>query len=187
MQDGAIVELYWQRNELAIEETDKKYGKYLFRIADNILFDREDSNECVNDTYLKAWNTMPPNRPGVLSVYLKRITRFTAIDKLRQRNSLKRKASEYALAIDELKECEFTSDSIDERIDQMHITECIQNFLKTLPAEARNIFVGRYFYMDSIKEIAKKMNLSESNVKVQLYRMRQTMKEYLMQEGGIKG
>ncbi len=186
MQDEAIVELYWQRDERAINETEMKYGKYLLKIAENILLNREDSQECVNDTYLKAWNLMPPNRPGVLSVFLKRITRFVSIDKFRRRNTSRQKASEYTIALEELRECEYAEDSMDAHVDQMYVTECIRRYLNTLPMEKKNIFVGRYFYMDSVKDIAGKMHLSESNVKVQLYRMRQDLKAYLMKEGGIE-
>ena len=185
MQDEAIIDLYWQRNEKAIEETDKKYGRYLFQIANNILSDREDSKECVNDTYFRAWNTMPPNRPNALVVYLKKITRFVSIDKYRRRKSLKRKASDYSVAFDELRECEYSSDMIEERIDAMHLAKSIEAFLNKLPAETRNMFVLRYFYMDSVKDIARYTNTSESNVYVKLHRTRLALKEYLMKEEGI--
>lgn len=183
MEDEKIVALYWQRDEKAIEETDRKYSKFLFGIARNILINQEDSEECVNDTYLKAWNSIPPNRPGRLSVYLGKITRFTSIDKLRSKMALKHKVSEYTLAFDELNESEFNKDIIDDQINAMYLTELIDAFLLQLPVESRNIFVGRYFYLDSIKEIARITNSSESKVKTNLYRTRMELKQYLLKEG----
>lgn len=185
MEDERIVDLYWNRDEQAIKETDTKYRKYLFCIAKNILNNHEDSEECVNDTYLKAWNSMPPNRPNELSIYLGKITRFTAIDKLRRKKSLKRKDSEYLFALDELNEYDFKRNDIEEQIDIMHLTELIDSFLSRLPLESRNIFVGRYFFLDSIKNIAKATHSSESKVKNNLYRTRMELKQYLIKEGVI--
>lgn len=183
MQDEMIVDLYWQRNETAINETENKYGNYLFRIARNILLDREDSMESVNDTYLKAWDTMPPNRPGSLSVYLGRITRFISIDRLRKRTSLKRKASEYTIALSELEDCSSGTNATEASIDNILLTNAIGDYLKSLSEESRNMFIGRYYFLDSIREIAGYTKASESKVKVQLYRIRLELKEYLKKEG----
>lgn len=185
MEDERIVDLYWQRDERAIKETDIKYRKYLLHIAGNILNNKEDSEECVNDTYLKTWNSIPSNRPSELSGYLGKITRFTSIDKLRNKNTLKQKPSEYTLALDELNECDFNKNDIEEKIDIMCLTELINSFLSQLPVESRNIFVGRYFFFDSIKEIAKITNSSESRVKTNLCRTRAELRQYLLKEGVV--
>ena len=172
MQDEAIVGMYWQRDENAIQETERKYGRYLSKIAYHVLADLEDSKESVNDTYLKAWNSMPPHRPEVLSAYLGRITRQLSIDMLRGRNRKKRQASEYALSLSELEDCVSGKDAT-------------RKYLRTLTPEARNTFVGRYYYMDSLKEVAAYFGMSESKAKSMLYRTRQGLKAYLEQEGFV--
>lgn len=183
MEDERIVELYWQRNETAISETENKYGPYLYRIAHNILADREDSMESVNDTYLKAWETMPPNRPNGLPSYLGRITRFVSIDRLRRKSSLKRQASQYAVALSELKDVEQGGNVTEEAVDGILLAEAISTFLKTLPDLEKNMFVGRYYFMDSIKDISGYTGISASNVKIRLYRTRLELKEFLRKEG----
>ena len=183
MEDEKIVDLYWERNERAIKETDDKYGKFLHSIAQNILTNAEDSKECVNDTYLKAWNSMPPNRPKRLNIYLGKITRYTSIDRLRSRLALKQRSSEFSVALDEIKECVSGRDIIAEKIESEHLTSLIEGFLLNLSVEAKNIFIGRYFFMDSIKDIARITNSSESKVKTSLYRTRMELKEYLEKEG----
>ena len=183
MEDEKIVDLYWQRDESAIKETDRKYKVFLFGIARNILINKEDSEECVNDTYLKAWNSMPPNRPNRLAVYLGKITRYTSIDRLRNKMTLKHKLSEYTLVLEELNESDFSNDVIEEQLNVNHLTELIEAFLSQLSNESRNIFIGRYFFMDSIKEIARISSSSESKIKTNLYRTRMDLKEYLLKEG----
>lgn len=183
MEDKKIVELYWQRKENAISETEKKYGRYLYRIAYNVLANTEDSQESVNDTYLKAWDTMPPNNPDKLSAYLGRITRFVSIDRLRKKTSLKRQTSQYAVALSELENLDLGNDIANEAIDGMILTEVINAFLKNLSQPDRSIFVGRYYFLDSIKDISGYTHISVSNVKVRLYRMRLELKESLEKEG----
>lgn len=183
MEDERIVELFWQRQESAISETESKYGHYLYKIAHNILADREDSVESVNDTYMKAWETMPPNRPSGLSTYLGRITRFVSIDRLRRKTSLKRGASQCELALSELRELEQGGNVTEEAVDGILLAETISLFLKELPELDKNIFVGRYYFMDSVKDISRYTKISSSNVKIRLYRMRQELKEYLKREG----
>ena len=183
MQDEAIVELYWKRDESAIRETEGKYGHYLTKIAYNILCDQEDSEECVNDTYLKAWNSMPPHKPGVLATYLGKITRQQSIDIFRRRNREKRKASEYALSLAELEDCVSGGDTIEQSVDMQLLAEAINAYLRKLTPEARNTFVGRYYYMDSVKDISAYYGMSESKTKSMLYRTRQGLKAYLEQEG----
>lgn len=183
MQDKEIVDLYWARNESAITETGKKYGNYLTKIAYNILSDMEDSKETVNDTYMKAWDTIPPNRPVTLSLFLARIARFIAIDRLRMKTSQKRNGSQYTCTLSELNDCTSAGNITEEKIDQVLLSDTIASFLKSVSDETRAIFVGRYFFMDSIKEISRVTGFSESKVKVQLHRARLELKEYLREEG----
>lgn len=185
MQDDRIVALYWQRDESAIQETERKYGHYLLKIAYNVLADSEDSRESVNDTYLKAWNSMPPHKPGKLSTYLGKITRQVSIDIFRKKNRGKRKASEYAVSLSELEECIPDNSTTEKTIDMHLLSETINTYLYSLSGEARNVFVGRYYYMDSIKVVAGYCGMSESKVKSMLYRTRQGLKAYLEQEGFV--
>ena len=185
MQDEAIVGMYWQRDENAIQETERKYGRYLSKIAYHVLADLEDSKESVNDTYLKAWNSMPPHRPEVLSAYLGRITRQLSIDMFRGRNRKKRQASEYALSLSELEDCVSGKDTTEQDVNLHLLSEAIGAYLRTLTPEARNTFVGRYYYMDSLKEVAAYFGRSESRAKSMLYRTRQGLKAYLEQEGFV--
>lgn len=183
MQDDSIVGLYWRRDETAIRETEKKYGSYLLKISYNILFDLEDSKESVNSTYMKAWNSMPPHRPCVLSSYLGKITRQLSIDIFRTRNRIKRQASEYAVSLSELEECISCGNTTEQYVDLHLLADAINLYLGTLSKDARTTFIGRYYYMDSIKEIAAYHGISESKAKSMLYRTRQGLKKYLKQEG----
>ena len=183
MQDDRIVAMYWQRDEAAIRETEKKYGHYLLKIAQNILFDLEDSKESVNDTYMKAWNSMPPHKPGILSSYLGKITRQLSIDIFRRRNRIKRQASEYAISLSELEECVPSSSTTEQNVELHLLADAINSYLGTLSKNARTTFVGRYYYMDSIREIATYHGMSESKVKSMLYRTRKGLKNHLQQEG----
>lgn len=184
MDDATIVEMYWQRDEDAISETEKKYNRYLAKIAYNILADLEDSKESVNDTYLKAWNSMPQHRPSVLSTYLGKITRQASIDMFRKRGSKKRQGSEYALSLSELEEC-VPSDSgnPEQEVEVRLLAEIINGWLRTLSPESCNAFVGRYYFMDSIKAVAAYYSMSESKVKSILFRTRLGLKEHLEKEG----
>lgn len=183
MEDARIVDLYWQRDETAIKVTDEKYGKYLTKIAYNILSDREDSKECVNDTYFKAWDSMPPNKPDYLSLYLGKITRCLSIDKLRKRTSAKRNAGQYNLSLSELDECLSGGNVTEDAVDKKLLAAAIGKYLLTVSADARNSFIHRYYYMDSIKDIASYFLMSESKVKTLLFRTRLGLKEYLEKEG----
>lgn len=183
MQDDMIVDLYWQRDENAVRETEQKYGRYLFKIANNILADYEDSSESVNDTYLKAWNSMPPHKPAHLASYLGKITRELSIDIYRGRNRKKRKASEYELSLFELSECVSGKDTAQEIVDLHILAEALNSYLLTLTPQARNTFVARYYYMDSIEEISGYYKMSRSKIKSMLYRTRQGLKSYLEKEG----
>lgn len=147
------------------------------------IFDLEDSRESVNDTYLRAWSSMPPHRPSVLSTYLGKITRQLSIDTFRKRNSEKRGGSQYAVSLSELEDCISGGDKTAQIVDLHLIAEAINAWLRTLSPEIRNCFVGRYYFMDSIREVAAYCAMSESKVKSMLYRARIGLKNYLEQEG----
>ena len=180
MEDEKIVMLYWERNENAIRETEEKYGKYCYTVAYNILHSHEDSDECVNDTWSGAWNAMPPERPTKLKSYLARITRNIAIDKLRY-ISAQRRGAEVASVIDEYWECIPSDDALIE--DEMLMKKAINGFLASLDDRTRVIFMRRYWYSMSVKDIADGMRLSESHVSVILHRTRSKFKDYLTKEG----
>ncbi len=184
MNDCDIVELYFERSEHAIDETAKKYGRYLTKIAYNILYDELDSEESVNDTYLAAWNSIPPHKPSVLSAFLSKLTRRISIDKLRMKGRKKRGASEYVLSLDELSD--IVSDSSPEKeIDTKQLAACISDFLRTQPIETRAAFVSRYYYLDSTKEAAKMLGMSEGKLKSLLHRTRRALRDHLAKEGFI--
>lgn len=182
MEDNRIVELYWQRDESAISETQQKYGNYLTKIAYNILADIEDSRESVNDTYLKAWYSMPPQKPCVLSTFLGRITRQISIDIYRKKNAKKRQGSEYALALDELYDCASDNGAPEKEIEAQLLAKCIGDYLMTVSDEARNIFVCRYYFFDCLRDIADHFGVSESKIKSSLHRTRTGLKAYLEKE-----
>lgn len=183
MTDEEIVELYWQRSENAVSETAAKYGAYLTKIAGSILPDAEDGRECVNDTYLAAWNSMPEQRPTVLRTYLGKIIRQISIDRFRKKNSLKRRASEYALSLSELEDSFAGGRSPEGEMDQKLLEGAVNAFLRSLPEQTRNIFIGRYYFFDSVKQAAEYCGISESNAKTILFRTRQKLREYLVKEG----
>lgn len=183
MKDADIVDLYWNREENAITETSKKYEAYLNKVAYNILQDLQDSQECVNDTYLKAWNGIPPNRPAVLSTFLAKITRRLAIDKYRKKKSQKHIDSEYAISLTEIEETLEGNSSLENVFDEKVLGEAINRFLMTLPNDARNAFIGRYYFFDPLKEVAAYCGMSEAKAKSLLYRTRIKLKEYLQKEG----
>ncbi len=183
MEDKGIVELYWKREEKAICETEKKYGRYLLKIAYHVLADAEDSKESVNDTYLKAWNSMPPHKPSALSTYLGKIIRQVSIDVYRKRNSMKRRISQYAISLSELEECVTDGNTPWQTVELQALADVISAYLRLSSAEMRNVFLCRYFFMDSIKEIAAYYGVSESKIKSMLYRMRRGLKEHLEKEG----
>ena len=183
MTDEKIVELYWKRDESAIMETSQKYEKYLTVIAYNILNNIECSQESVNDTYLKAWNTMPPEKPNILKLYLARITRQISIDILRTYTRKKRGCSQYEISLNELEECITDNNNIQQEIELKLLSKTINEFLYSLPELSRNIFVCRYYFCDSIKTISVYFAVSEAKVKSILYRTRLSLKKHLENEG----
>ena len=186
MEDLEIVELYWQRNEEAIKETSKKYGNYCYTIANNILYNNEDAQECVNDTYLGAWNAIPPHHPNVLSTFLGKITRRLSLNKWREKNAIKRGNGEAALSFDELEECIPSNSSIKEELALKELSEAINTFLETLKVDERKVFVCRYFYFESIDEIAFRFSFTPSKVKMMLKRTRDRLKDYLIGKGVLE-
>lgn len=185
LDDKEIIALYQLRDENAIRQTEKKYSSYLTTIALNILGNREDSEECVNDTYFKTWNSIPPNIPNVLKYYLGKITRELSIDRLRKKTSRKRGGSEYDLSLDELAECAGSDDTTEQSVDLIVLVELIEKFLRSCRDEERDMFVCRYYFCDSLKEIAKYFRANESKVKNTLFHTRTKLKKYLESEGYV--
>lgn len=183
MEDEKIVELYFQRDERAIAETDSKYGKYCYRIAYNILASAEDSEETVNDTYISAWEAMPPHRPSILSAFLAKITRRLSMKKLRFHTAQKRGGSTADLALDELAQCVPARGSVHEDIEAREVGAMIEKFLLKLRADDRRIFVCRYFYLETADDISKEFKYSRSKVYASLERTRERLREYLRKEG----
>ena len=183
MDDQKIVDLYWARNEDAIRHTADRYGQYCYAIAYNILSVREDSEECVNDTYLDAWNSMPPHRPSVLSAFLGKITRRIAIDRWRESHAQKRGGGEMALALDELSECVASPGDVAREVETLEVAAAVQKFLNTLPDTERRVFVRRYWHMEPIADLAARFSCGQSRIKSMLHRTRGKLQKYLREEG----
>lgn len=183
MEDSEIIALYWQRSPDAVSETDKKYGAYCFAIAENILHNAEDAEECVNDTWLRVWNAMPPQRPNVLRLFLARITRNLAFDRFRARSAEKQGGGEMALVLDELAECLGGGTSTEAAFEAGELREYIQRFVRALPERDGNVMARRYFFAEPVADIAKRYGLSENNVTVILSRTRKKLKAHLLKEG----
>lgn len=183
MEDNKIVELYWKRSETAITETANKYGRYCNVIAFNILHNKEDAEECVNDTYLKVWGVIPTLRPQRFSAFIGKITRNLSLHKYEYYKAKKRDYDITTITIEELQDCIPNSDNVEGIIDDMMLTEVINRFLSEVSAEKRKIFMRRYWYLSSIKEIASDYQITESKVKMILLRVRKDLKKLLEQEG----
>ena len=183
MDDAKIVELYWSRSEQAIAETESKYGKYCRTISNNILADTSDAEECVNDTYLKAWNSMPTHRPSRLAPYLGKLTRWLSLNRLRDNDCLKRGNGELPLVLDELAETLDSGFDTEKELEIKELNREIRRLLDDLKKEERDVFLGRYWYMASIAEIAEKSGYTESKVKTMLHRTRQKLLKQLKEEG----
>ena len=183
MLDGEIVELYWQRDEEAISQTDIKYGGYCRSISNNILRDAGESEECVNDTYLRAWNSMPTERPERLGAFLGKIVRNLSLSRLRQRTADKRGGGEYALCLDELAGCTPGGQGPERELELRELTEHIDKFLARLKKQERDIFVSRYWYMVPVDKIAERAGFSYSKTASMLHRTRLKLGLYLRKEG----
>ena len=185
MNDLQIVEMYWKRNEQAISVTAEKYGTYCYSVAYGILHNEEDSKESVNDTYMSAWNSMPPHKPNVLKTFLGKITRRLSIDKLKRKNAEKR-GGEIAEVLDELSECISPSGDPIAEMEKEMLDRTINTFVRELRDTEQRVFLCRYWYAKPVKEIAKLFGFSESKVKVMLMRTRNKLKARLETEGIIK-
>jgi RNA polymerase sigma-70 factor (ECF subfamily) len=183
LEDDAIVELYWERNEKAISETDKKYGRYLYTIAYNILHERLDCEECLNDTYLGTWNTIPPTRPTAFQVFISKIARNVAVDKYRERSANKRIPSEMIVSLDEIGDAITYDESIEESEAFKVVVGILNDYLKSVDAQKQLMFVCRYYYFDKVDDIASMMGLSSRSVFRTLAAMREELKERLQKEG----
>ncbi|MBQ9079574.1 MAG: sigma-70 family RNA polymerase sigma factor [Clostridia bacterium] len=181
MQDSQIIELYFARDEQAISATSAKYNSYCMQIAMNILHNNEDSEECVNDTYLAAWNSIPPNRPERLSAYLGRLTRNLSLNRYKSQHASRRGGGEFALSLDELDDC--VADTVSPEQDAEALGAIISEFLYTQSKETRQVFVRRYFYSDSISDICDRFGMSESRAKSMLHRTRLALRAYLGKHG----
>ena len=185
MEDEKILELYRKRAESAIEETALKYGGYCTKIAMNILNSREDCAECVNDTYLNAWNAIPPQRPAIFSAFLGRITRNLSLNKYKAQRTKKRGGNELPLLLDELEECISSPENVESEYEAGELAKTISIFLYSIDRESRIVFVRRYWYIDSISDIAERLQMSEPKVKSMLFRTRNKLKAYLEHEGVV--
>ena len=183
MEDQKIIELYFDRDEQAITETQSKYGAYCYRIADNILRSAEDSEEVVNDTYVSTWNAIPPHRPSVFSAFLAKITRRLSMKKLRYNTAQKRSGDTAAAALEELSECVPSHSSVSAEFEAKEVGEMIDRFLHKQRADDRRIFVCRYFYLESVDDIVKAFGYSRSKVYASLDRTRERLRTYLVKEG----
>lgn len=183
MTDEKILQLFFLRNEDAIKEIDKKYGSYCFKIANNILNNREDAHECVNDAWLKAWESIPPIHPLHLDLFLAKIVRNLSINKYKSKLTHKRGKGEIALVLDELEECIAGHSDVETTFTANELNATINNFVRDLPEREGNIFIRRYFYSESIKNIAKRYHISENNIRVILNRTRNKLKIKLQKEG----
>ena len=183
MNDKNIVDLYFNRDEEAITQTDKKYGRYCYSIAYNILTNKEDAEESVSDTYMTAWRAIPPRRPSVLSTFLGKITRHISIDRWRERSANKRGGGEVTLALEELEDCVAGLQNVEMEYERKELIRAYVKFLDTLPVTERRVFLCRYWYVDSVEAIAEKFGFSQSKVKTMLHRTRAKLRMQLAEEG----
>lgn len=185
MKDTEILDLYWKRDEHAIAETQKSYGNYCYSIAYHILRAKEDSEECVNDTWLRAWNAIPPSRPQRLSLFLGTITRNLSFDRWKYKNTLKRGSGEMEVTLDELAECVPAMGGTEDAVEEAELRRSLNVFLGTLKERERNVFLRRYWYAEEYQEIADRYALKLNTVKTILFRVRGKLKIYLEQEGVV--
>ena len=183
MEDQRIVQLYWDRNELAIEETAKKYGGYCSVIAGNILTSQQDVEECVNDTWFHAWNAMPPHRPARLSTFLGKITRNLSFDRYKSLHRLRRGGHTVDLVLEELAECVSCQEDPEGAFQEQELKAEINQFLMTLSRETRYLFILRYWHCKSIPEIAERFRKTENQISVSLSRVRKQLKLHLEGRG----
>ena len=183
MEDMEIVELFWQREESAVSQVEKLYGNYCAGIVRSILPSDQDVEEVLSDTWLRAWKSIPPQRPRYLRLYLARIARNLALDRYRSQNRQRRGGTEMELALEELSHCVPASNGVEETVAAEELRRCIQLFLESLSHRERSIFVRRYFYVENAETIAAHFHMREGNVRTILTRTRKKLKQYLQKEG----
>ncbi|MCL2082126.1 MAG: sigma-70 family RNA polymerase sigma factor [Oscillospiraceae bacterium] len=182
MTDEEIIDLFWSRNQTAITQTARQYGNYCYAIANGILNNREDSEECLNDTWHRAWEAIPPQRPNKLSLFLGKITRHLAFDKYKMNRAKKRGGSEFTLVLNELDECIPSPNTVEQTIEAEELELTINQFLHSLPERKCSIFLLRYWHNKPLSEIASRFGMKENNVKASLFRTRQKLKAHLEKE-----
>ena len=183
MEDTDIIKLYFDRDQNAIEETRKKYGGYCLSLADRILENYQDSEECVNDILLAAWNSIPPNRPKVFRMFLAKLTRNRALNRLKAENALKRGNGEKEMVYEELSEFISDGSRIEDEFVAKELEQTINRFVAALPEREGDIFIRRYFFVEPVKDIAEGYGMTPGNVSVTLNRTRKKLKEYLENNG----
>lgn len=183
MEDSQILDLYFRRSEQAIQETDAKYGGYCYKIAYGILANREDSEESVSDTYLCTWNAIPPHRPSALSAFLGKLTRNISINRWKKLRAKKRGGGEVSIALDELEGCVSGNQSVEDAMAHKEVAACLTRFLLTLSEEERQVFLCRYWYVNSMEEISVRTGFSVGKIKSMLFRTREKLKKQLEKEG----
>lgn len=183
MEDSEIIGLYWRRSEQAVEATAEKYGGYCAAIAGRVLNDPEDAKECVNDTWLSAWNSIPPQKPEKLSVYLGRLTRNLSLNRAKARAAEKRGGGQRELALAELEECVPDPRGVEETVEERELTAALNRFLRAQSEPRRSIFIRRYWYLVPVRELAGEYGMSENAMASLLFRMRGKLRRFLEQEG----
>ena len=183
MEDQEIIGLYWDRDQQAIVESQSKYGGYCHSVAWGVLGRREDAEECVNDTWLHAWNAMPPQRPSILSAFFAKLTRNLALDRWRRNRAAKRGGGQTELALEELGECLSGGSGPEQELEERETAAVLSAFLRRQPELDRNLFLLRYFQLESIASLAGRFHMGEGQVKTRLYRVRQRLKRALEEEG----
>lgn len=183
MNDSQIIELYWNRDPQAISASEEQYGAYCFTIANGILGDAQDSEECVNDTWLRAWNAIPPTRPNILKVFLAKITRHLSFDRYKAARALKRGGGETKLVLEELAECIADESDVEGQVNAQELGRVINGFVASLPERERDLFVRRYFFAEGAQRIADRYGLNENYVHVTLSRVRKRLRNHLSKEG----
>lgn len=183
MDDKEIIELFWQRDQRAVAEASDKYGGYCRAIAGRILSAPEDVEECVNDALYRAWEVIPPQRPGSLSAFLGRLTRNLSLDRRRQDSARKRGGGQVTLALSELEECVPAPLGVEDALDERLLADCVERFIRALPDTQRQVFLRRYWYLCPVKEVAAQSGMSVSKTASMLYRLRKSLKKFLEEEG----
>lgn len=183
MDDKQIVDLYWQRSERAIAESEAKYGAYCRSIAYGILSDSGDAEECVSDTWLGAWNAMPPHRPAVLGTFLGKLTRRISINRWAQKHTVRRGGGTIPAAIEELAGCLPAGPTPQQLLEEKELSALLSSFVMGLPLAERRVFIRRYWYLDSVESVARRFGFTKGKVKTMLHRTRKKLRRYLEQEG----